>query len=52
MAYASLIGVAMMWYNISNYVGVFFVLATGAAVILIRTVMRPLAAVEDEIPSQ
>ena len=52
MAYASRIGVAMMWYNISNYVGVFFVLATGAAVILIRTVMRPLAAVGDEIPSQ
>ena len=41
MGYGSLIGVAMMWYNISNYVGVFFVLSTGASVILIRTAMRP-----------
>jgi hypothetical protein len=30
-----------MWYNISNYVGVFFVLSTGASIILIRTAMRP-----------
>ncbi|DAC46268.1 MAG TPA: hypothetical protein D7H93_02650, partial [Candidatus Poseidoniales archaeon] len=41
MGYGSLIGVAMMWYNISNYVGVFFVLSTGASIILIRTAMRP-----------
>ena len=41
VAYGSLIGVALMWYNISNYVGVFFVLATGASVILIRAAMRP-----------
>jgi len=41
VAYGSLIGVALMWYNISNYVGVFFVLATGTSVILIRTAMRP-----------
>ena len=40
-AYGSLIGVALMWYNISNYVCVFFVLATGTSVILIRTAMRP-----------
>jgi hypothetical protein len=32
-----------MWYNISDYVGVFFVLSTIAAVILIRMVMRPMA---------
>lgn len=43
IAYASLLGVVMMWYNISDYVGVFFVLSTIAAVILIRTVMRPMA---------
>ena len=41
MGYGSLIGVAVMWYNISNYVGVFFVLSTGASIILIRTAMRP-----------
>ena len=43
IAYASLLGVVMMWYNISDYVGVFFVLSTIAAVILIRMVMRPMA---------
>ncbi len=42
VAYGSLIGVAMMWYNISNYVGVFFVLSTGLAIILIRSVMSPV----------
>jgi hypothetical protein len=41
IAYASLVGVALMWYNISYYVGVFFVISTGASVILIRTAMRP-----------
>ena len=42
VAYGSLVGVAMMWYNISNYVGVFFVLSTGLAIILIRSVMSPV----------
>jgi len=42
VAYGSLIGVALMWYNISTYVGIFFVLSTGVAVILIRTAIRPL----------
>jgi len=42
VAYGSLIGVAMMWYNISNYVGIFFVLSTGLALILIRSVMSPV----------
>jgi hypothetical protein len=44
VAYSSLIGVAMMWYNISNYVGVFFVISTGLAIILIRSVMSPVVA--------
>ena len=44
VAYGSLIGVAMMWYNISNYVGIFFVLSTGLAMILIRSVMSPVIA--------
>ncbi len=47
VAYGSLVGVAMMWYNISNYVGVFFVLSTGLAIILIRSVMSPV--VTDEV---
>jgi len=34
----------MMWYNISNYVGVFFVISTGLAIILIRSVMSPVVA--------
>jgi hypothetical protein len=51
IGYGSLIGVALMWYNISNYVGVFFVLSSGCSVILIRTVMRPLAnSGPEEIP--
>lgn len=44
VAYGSLIGVAMMWYNISNYVGIFFVVSTGLAIILIRSVMSPVVA--------
>ena len=44
VAYISLLGVAMMWYNISNYVGVFFVISTGLAIILIRSVMSPVVA--------
>ena len=49
--YGSLVGVALMWYNISNYVGVFFVLSSGCSVILIRTVMRPLDSKDNELPS-
>ena len=49
IGYGSLIGVALMWYNISNYVGVFFVLSSGCSVILIRTVMRPMASRESEV---
>ncbi|MEJ6562963.1 MAG: hypothetical protein QNL85_04590 [Euryarchaeota archaeon] len=48
VAYGSLIGVALMWYNISTYVGIFFVLSSGLAVILIRTAIRPLDQLEAE----
>ncbi len=48
VAYGSLIGVALMWYNISTYVGIFFVLSTGVAVILIRTAIRPLDRLDGE----
>ena len=42
VAYFSLIGVAMMWYNISLYVGLAFLLSTSLAIILIRSVMTPV----------
>ena len=41
-AYFSLLGVAMMWYNISLYVGLAFLLSTSLAIILIRSVMSPV----------
>ncbi len=40
VAYLSLFGVGMMWYNISNYVGVFFVVSTILAIIFIRIAMN------------
>ncbi|MBT5844266.1 MAG: hypothetical protein HOH79_04700 [Euryarchaeota archaeon] len=42
ISYISLIGFGLMWYNISLYVGVAFVLSTGLAIILIRSVMKPV----------
>lgn len=42
VAYFSLLGVAMMWYNISLYVGLAFLLSTSLAIILIRSVMTPV----------
>ena len=46
VSYFSLVGVGMMWYNISLYVGVAFVLSTALAIILIRSVMSPVALEE------
>ena len=40
-AYISLVGVAMMWYNLSAYVGVSFLISSIFAMILIRTAMMP-----------
>ena len=42
ITYMSLIGVGMMWFNISPYVGVAFFLSTALAIILIRSVMSPV----------
>ena len=42
ITYMSLIGVGMMWFNISRYVGVAFFLSTALAIILIRSVMSPV----------
>ena len=38
-AYISLLGVAMMWYNLSIYVGVAFLISTAFAMILVRYAM-------------
>ena len=41
VAYLSLVGVCMMWYNISNYVEVFFIISSLLANIFIRIAMNP-----------
>ena len=51
IAYGSLVGVAMMWYNISSSVCIFFVLSTGLAIILIRSVMSPVVTETSVEPS-
>tara|TARA_A100001234_G_scaffold216733_1_gene223093 strand:- start:426 stop:884 length:459 start_codon:yes stop_codon:yes gene_type:complete len=48
VAYISLVGVGMMWYNISTSVGIFFVVSTILAIIFIRVAMKPFNAVEDK----
>ena len=42
IAYLSLVGLGMMWYNISNYVGIFFLVSTILAVLFIRIAMAPV----------
>jgi hypothetical protein len=46
ISYMSLIGVGMMWFNISPYVGVAFFLSTALAIILIRSVISPVTVDE------
>ena len=48
VAYISLVGVGMMWYNISTYVGLFFVISTVFAIIFIRLAMSPYRISESE----
>jgi hypothetical protein len=48
IAYFSLVGVGMMWYNISTYVGVFFVISTILAIIFIRLAMSPFRNLDPE----
>jgi hypothetical protein len=38
-AYASLVGVSMLWYNLSIYVGVAFLISTAFAMVLVRYAM-------------
>jgi predicted permease len=42
ISYMSLIGLGMMWFNISIYVGVAFFFSTALAIILIRSVISPV----------
>jgi len=46
VAYFSLLGVAMMWYNLSLYVGVAFLLSTALGIVLIRSVMSPVISID------
>jgi hypothetical protein len=43
VSYASLVGVAMMWYETSSWVGLSFTLSSVLALFLIRAVMGPVA---------
>ena len=38
-AYASLVGVSMLWYNLSIFVGVAFLVSTAFAMVLVRYAM-------------
>ena len=48
-AYISLIGVAMLWYNLSIYVGVVFFASTVFAMILVRYAMTTDEESRDEM---
>ena len=48
-AYVSLLGVAMMWYNLSIYVGVVFLISTALAMILVRYAMTTDEESRDEM---
>ena len=48
-AYISLLGVAMMWYNLSIYVGVAFLISTAFAMILVRYAMTTDEESRDEM---
>lgn len=49
ISYASLVGVGMMWYNISNYVGVFFLISTVLAIIFIRVAVKQPDNIESDL---
>ncbi len=48
-AYVSLLGVAMMWYNLSIYVGVAFLISAAFAMILVRYAMTTDEESRDEM---
>jgi len=47
ISYASLVGVAMMWYDLSVWIGVAFIFSSLLAIFLIRIVMGPVAVQEE-----
>ena len=47
ISYASLVGVAMMWYDLSVWIGVAFIFSSLLAIFLIRIVMGPVATQEE-----
>lgn len=47
ISYASLVGVAMMWYNLSVWVGFAFIFSSFLGIFLIRIVMGPVDTPED-----
>ncbi len=48
VSYGSLVGVAMMWYNLSSWVGISFVASSILAIFLIRNVMAPVEVVDQK----
>jgi hypothetical protein len=42
ISYFSLSGAFLLWYNISTYVGIAFMISTLSAIIIIRLVMHPV----------
>ena len=50
VSYGSLFGVAMMWYNMSSWVGVSFIASSILAIFLIRDVMAPVDVGESLAP--
>ena len=51
VSYASLVGVAMMWYDLSAWIGFAFIASSCLAIVLIRIVMAPVVMEELE-PAQ
>ena len=47
ISYASLVGVAMMWYDLSMWIGVAFMFSSLLAIFLIRIVMGPVDTQDD-----
>jgi len=48
VSYASLSGVALMWYNMSSWVGLSFGVSSIFAIVLIRNVMAPVEALSKD----
>ncbi|MEC8632845.1 MAG: hypothetical protein VX831_05310 [Candidatus Thermoplasmatota archaeon] len=48
VSYASLGGVALMWYNMSSWVGLSFGVSSIFAIVLIRNVMAPVEALGED----